>query len=369
MPPLKSARYIRRWAESADSSWNSAAGTDTFPFTACLAALEAVGVRTDYDLLLQSDILVQTPVILHHHIKALRMVVLDHLSSSGHTASELIERSELTAEQPLSIKSGIVELDRLLNGGLPMRQVTELCAKEARVATQIAIEFAAAHLLPEHASSRVPIAKVYYLQSGALSLWQAEQAISKRLRLFPAELRDTVHRQALERLIIVDCGDADALLTFLHKYADARAAVSDNQQASLATRDLVIVDSIRPLIVAVLQRQNDIDIEVHAVKAALRRITSARLLVNTAVLITNGVSQRENSRTQPSLGAAWGMVSHTHLFLDQEPSDADYHHAVDTRPSDTSAASSTGRLSRILAVVLKSPCICVNSQAIFELEM
>ncbi|KAJ2881342.1 DNA repair protein rad51d [Coemansia aciculifera] len=369
MPPLKSANYIRRWAESVEGSRNSAAGTATFPFAACLTALEAVGVRTDYDLLLQPDTLVQTPVVLHHHIKALRMAVLDHLSSPGHSAADLIERHELTAEQPVSIKSGIVELDRLLNGGLSMRQVTELCAKEARVATQVAIEFATAHLLPGHASNSTPITKVYYLQSGSLSLWRAEQAISKRLKLFSSELRDTLHRQALERLIVVDCGDADALLTFLHKYADARAAVNENQQASLATRDLVIVDSIRPLIVAVLQRQNDIDIEVHAVKTALRRITSARSLVNTAVLVTNGVSQRENSRTQPSLGTAWGMVSHTHLYLDQESLDTDYHHADVIRPNDNSAASSTGRISKILAVVLKSPCICVNSQAIFELEV
>ncbi|KAJ2328555.1 DNA repair protein rad51d [Coemansia sp. RSA 2681] len=358
MPPLKSANYIRRWVESVDNSQRdstvSGDASATFPFAECLTALESVGVRTDYDLLLQPDALVQTPAALHPHIKALRMAVLDRLSSPGHTAAGLIEQEELTAKQPASIKSGIPELDRLLNGGLPMRQVTEVCVKEGRAATQVAIEFAAAHLLPEHASDGTPSTMVFYLQSGSLSLWRVEQAISKRLELFPAALRDELHRQALKRLMIVDCSDADALLTFLHKYADARAVVGDDQQASLARRDLLIIDSIRPLIVAVLQRQNDIDIEVHAVKTALRRITSAQSLTSAAVLITNGVSQRENSRIQPSLGTAWGMVSHTHLYLDQ---DSGYH-----------APSSTGHLSRVSAVVLKSPCICVNSQAMFDIE-
>ncbi|KAJ2417473.1 DNA repair protein rad51d [Coemansia sp. RSA 2530] len=334
MPPLKSANYIRRWAESVDSSRNPAPGAATFPLATCLTALEAVGIRTDYDLLLQPDILAQTPVALHHHIKALRMAVLAHLSCPGHTVADLIERSEQAAEQPGSIKSGIVGLDRLLNGGLLLRQITELCSKDARIATQVAIEFAAAHLLPEPAANSTQTTKVYYLRSGFLSLWKVDQVVAKRLSLFPAEQRESLHRQALERLIVVDCGDADALLTFLHKYADARAAISEGQQASLATRDLVIIDSIRPLIVTVLQMQNDIDIEVHSVKTALRNITSARLLVNTTVLITNGVSQRENSRTQPSLGAAWGMISHTHLYLDHESSDADRQQTANTRPSD-----------------------------------
>ncbi|KAJ2811560.1 DNA repair protein rad51d [Coemansia furcata] len=348
MPPLKSANYIRRWA---DSSQKSPSGV--FPFAACLAALEAVGIRTDYDLLLQPDTLVQTPAALHRHIKALRMAVLDHFSSPGQTAADLLARSEPTAEQPAFIKSEIAELDGLLLGGLPMRQVTELCAREPRIATQVAIDCAAAHLVPEHTPNSA-ISKVYYLQSGSLSLWRAEQAVTKRLKQFPAEQHDMLLRQALERLIVVDCGDADALLTFLHKYADARAAVGEAQ----ATRDLVVIDSIRPLIVAVLQRQNDIDIEVHAVKTALRRITSARSPANTAVLVTNGVALRENSRAQPSLGTAWGMVSHTHLYLDAERSDG-----VDARPSVSTGAC------KVSAVVLKSPSISVNRQAVFEVDI
>ncbi|KAJ2746250.1 DNA repair protein rad51d [Coemansia sp. BCRC 34301] len=360
MPPLKSAHYIRRWVETVDNSRSPAgdSASDAFPFAACLAALEAAGVRTDYDLFLQSDVLAQAPAALHQHIKALRMAVLDRLSSPGRTAADLIGLEELTAEQPAFVKSGIPELDRLLNGGLAMRQVTELCAKEGHVATQLAIKFASAHLLPEHTSSGTPGTKVFYLQSGSLPLWRAEQAISKRLELFPAAVRDAMYRQALERLIVVDCSDADALLTFLHKYADARAEVaSESQQESLARRDLLIIDSIRPLIVAVLQRQNDIDIEVHAVKTALRRIASAQSLVSTAVLITNGVSQRENFRVQPSLGAAWGMVSHTHVHLDQDVLDTGCH-----------ALGATKRLSRISAVIIKSPCVCVNSRAIFDIE-
>ncbi|KAJ2908091.1 DNA repair protein rad51d, partial [Coemansia aciculifera] len=296
MPPLKSARYIRRWLETNNS---------TLPFTACLTTLEEAGVRTDHDLLLQSDVLAGTPAELHRHIKALRMLVLDRFSSPGHTAADLLHREE---EQPAFIKSGIPGLDGLLNGGLPMRQVTEICAKEAHVATQLAIEFAAAHLLPEHAArGTTPINnRVYYIQSGSLSLWRAEQAVSKRLEaLVPAAtLRDRMLDEALERLFIVDCSDVDALLTFLHGYADEHAEPGGEQEDECSSqRDLLIIDSIRPLIVAVLQRQNDIDIEVHAVKTALREIASAQSLASTAVLITNGVSQRENSRIQPSLGS------------------------------------------------------------------
>ncbi|KAJ1939774.1 DNA repair protein rad51d [Kickxella alabastrina] len=379
MPQLGSAKYIKEWIDTA--------GTP-FPTKECLAALEVVGIRTDYDLLLQSDILELTPAALHSHICALRMTVLAHFASPGCTALSLLEANRQAnnahgqSTGDMVIGSGIRELDTLLGGGVRISQITEICGNEGSGKTRMSIEFATAHLVPKPQQLQqaqqaqqqqlameereIPRTKVYYMSSSPLSIWRVEQTLRRRLKTYPAGSQDVMFRSAMERLIIVDCEDIDALLTFLYKYADARdslAAEEEQQQCNESTTDLLIIDSIRPLLLNVIRLEGDASIATHAVKTVLRRITSVRAPARVAVIITNGVAQRNDwqtpasfglsheqlaaTRLQPSLGAAWVLVSHVHLYLKR----------YDQPSADNSTSMTNGLMHgqcRTVAVVLKS---------------
>ncbi|KAJ1798164.1 DNA repair protein rad51d, partial [Coemansia sp. RSA 2598] len=325
------ARYIKAWIQSRDSS--AVSGSDgSFPLKECLAALEAIGIRTDYDLLLQSDILAQTPAELHAYIYALRMAVMDHFAAPGQTATALLQTSnhadsrgtEVHASGQV-IKSDIDELDALLDGGVKTGQITEICGSEGSGRTRLVIEYAAAHLVSgldrrQHAAST----KVYFLQSSPLPIWKMSRAVRRRLERFPEESRDDHLRSALERLVVVDCSDIDALLTFLYKYADARSPAAPGHQQRMLSTDLVIVDSIRPLLIDVIRLEKETAVAVHSVKLALRKITKMQRHAEAAALVTNGIAQRSGwqnqtkyssysfdqltlTRIQPGLGYPWSL--------------------------------------------------------------
>ncbi|KAJ1899075.1 DNA repair protein rad51d [Kickxella alabastrina] len=315
------------------------------------------------------------------------MTVLAHFASPGRTALSLLEANRQAnnahgqGTRDMVIGSGIRELDTLLGGGVRISQITEICGNEGSGKTRMSIEFAAAHLVPKPQQAQqaqqqqqqlvmeereIPRTKVYYMSSSPLSIWRVEQTLRRRLKAYPAGSQDLMFRSAMERLIIVDCEDIDALLTFLYKYADARdslAAEEEQQQCNEFTTDLLIIDSIRPLLLNVIRLEGDASIATYAVKTVLRRITSVRAPARVAVIITNGVAQRNDwqplasfglsheqlaaTRLQPSLGAAWVLVSHVHLYLKR------YEH-----PSADNSASVTNGLihgqCRTVAVVLKS---------------
>ncbi|KAJ1899276.1 DNA repair protein rad51d [Kickxella alabastrina] len=384
MPQLGSAKYIKEWIDTASAP---------FPTKECLAALEVVGIRTDYDLLLQSDVLELTPAALHSHICALRMTVLAHFASPGRTALSLLEANRQANNAhgqgtgDMVIGSGIRELDTLLGGGVRISQITEICGNEGSGKTRISIEFTAAHLVPKPQQLQqaqqaqqqqqqqlateereIPRTKVYYMSSSPLSIWRVEQTLRRRLKAYPAGSQDVMFRSAMERLIVVDCEDIDALLTFLYKYADARDSLAaeeeqQQQQCNESTTDLLIIDSIRPLLLNVIRLEGDASIATHSVKTVLRRITSVRAPARAAVIITNGVAQRNDwqtpasfrlsheqlaaTRLQPSLGAAWVLVSHVHLYLKR----------YDQPSGDNSTSVTNGLMHgqcRTVAVVLKS---------------
>ncbi|KAJ2596279.1 DNA repair protein rad51d [Coemansia sp. RSA 1721] len=377
MPLLGSARYIKTWIHSKHSTEGSG-HDECFPLKECLAALEAIGIRTDYDLLLQSNILEQTPAELHAHIYALRMAVMDHLAAPGHTAAALLRTDNDSGSQSPGfdenkqyIKSGIDELDSLLDGGIRTEQITEICGNEGSGKTRLAIEYAAAHLVSGldqqlYAAST----KVYYLQSSPLPMWKMSQAIRRRLERFPEETRDGHLRSALERLIVVDCGDIDALLTFLYKYADARSSIGSGHQQTARSTDLVIINSIRSLIVDVIRLDKESTVAVHSVKLVLRKITDMQLRAKTAVLVTNGIAQRNEwqnqskysnysfdqlslTRIHPGLGHPWSLVSHVHVYLQKQATERMHNqHKDDVAPD----ALDSGHSHRTMAATLKSPC-------------
>ncbi|KAJ2804129.1 DNA repair protein rad51d [Coemansia helicoidea] len=347
MPPLASTTYIRALA-------GGGAGASRLPLGECLAALAKVGIQTDYDLLLQSDVLEQTPAALHQHIRALRMAVVEHFASAGSTAADL-----LAAVGPGSaIQSGIRPLDSLLDGGVSPGGIVEMCAEDAPSRTRVAIEFATGHLVSSAAGPRV-----FMLQSSPLAVWLVERSLRKRLGPLPAAQREQLFARAMERLIVVDCGDLDALLGFLYYYVDTYASDMAGGRDPAAA-DLVVIDSIRPLVIGAMQQHEGSDVAVYAVRTALREITGAQRRPPAAVLVTNGVSRRGRSdddssapppglglAVQPSLGIAWAMVSHTHVHLHEN------------------AAPSAGAedCCDYTAVVLKSPCTRVGSQCQFRL--
>ncbi|KAJ2724292.1 DNA repair protein rad51d [Coemansia sp. Benny D115] len=380
MPLLGTANYIRSWVREFNTQSISAATCiPQFPLKECLAALEALGVRTDYDLLLQSDILEQTPAALHAHIRQLRMAVLKHFAAPGHTASSLLKDKDSGSSQNMFIKSGIQELDLLLGGGVCVSQITEFCGNEGSGKTSIVMEFVATHLVPDpsltnpNCTGVLPSKKVYFAHSSPLPMWRVEQCVKRRLGLYPVELRGSMFREAMDRLVIVDCSDMDSLLTFLYKYADARNSLNREQLTS-ASVDLLIIDCIRPLVIDVIQLEGDASVAMYAVRSALRAIVCLQAPALTAVILTNGVSQRNDfqysavktplsyeqlaaTRIQPSLGPAWALVSHLSVYLKQ----AEQNNGA-TGPSANCSGSGSGSgngssqgRSKITAVILKSP--------------
>ncbi|KAI8325371.1 P-loop containing nucleoside triphosphate hydrolase protein [Martensiomyces pterosporus] len=385
MPPLTKAKYIQQWLREGARDAQNQTSSQPFPFDKCVAALDSLGVKTDYDIVLQSDVLEQTPVALHRYIRMLRMVVLEHFACEGHTADDLCSSNSPPPQQQQSvcIASGIQGLDSLLGGGVHAGQITEICGGSGSGKSQIAIEFAAEHLAPRPSRATVTSTedvtcanKVYYLQSSPLSIWRIEQALKRRLESrCPASVRDSLFRQAMERLQVVDCSDMDALLTFLYKYADARESAcslpSNSQTSAAASTDLLVIDSIRPLVISAIQLDNDAHVSVHAVKTALRRITSVHSAAATAVFVVNGVSQRDQSKfgaganssshsslaeVQPSLGASWSLVSHVQLYVHPNTPP---HRDAETRDNKSSHS--------ISAVILRSPHSCADSRAVFTL--
>ncbi|ORX74833.1 P-loop containing nucleoside triphosphate hydrolase protein [Linderina pennispora] len=298
MPPLGSAKYIRQ------------ATKGLLPLDSCVSALQAIGVLTDFDILLQSDVLSQTPAALHPHIKQLRMIVLDHFASAGATALELQPRLKEPA-----ISSGVAALDSLLLGGLPMGHIMELCGKSGVGKSGLAISFAAHHLLLPEATDNTR--RVYYIHTSTLSVWRIQKTLQARLRDLGKKTTGSALQEAMERVTTVECTTIDALLTFLYGFVDMRSTADAESHGS---HDLLVIDSIRPLLVSALQKDMDVDVHIHAVGAALRQL--CRMIhPPCAALIVNGVSVREQPdgtvSVRPSLGTSWGQVSHTHLLLDQ----------------------------------------------------
>ncbi|KAJ1960840.1 DNA repair protein rad51d [Dipsacomyces acuminosporus] len=375
MPPLAKAKYIRQWLSES-------AGGSAFPFGECVSTLNALGIKTDYDILLQSDVLERAPTALHRDIKALRMAVLQHFACDGNSAQDLLANASSLPQIPEYLHSGIQGLDLLLDGGLRVGQVTEICGSSGSGRSQIAIEFTAEHLMPSKPTSDIATAnrKVFYLQSSRLPVWRVEQALRKRVAKHPPDMHNALLKQAMERLHVVDCSDIDALLTFLYKYADARENAHQPSNAnqttnpSAASSDLLVIDSIRPLVVSAIQLENDAHVYVHAVKIALRRITALHCSAATAVLVVNGISQRNQATlgdspsnyhrnssafVQPSLGASWLLVSHVQLFI--------YSNAPQANAGATSSDDSRAYENYITAVVLKSPCTPVDRRASFSI--
>ncbi|KAJ1767705.1 DNA repair protein rad51d [Coemansia sp. RSA 1843] len=390
MPYLESAQYIRQWVEDHQPSQNS--GTEAFPFDKCLTALKNIGIHTDYDLVVRFDVLPDTPVPLHRHIKALRMAVLEHSASPGQTAMDILgcTSKDVLYENryPSHIKSGINDLDDLLDGGLRIGHVTELCGKSGSGKTQLAIEFAVSHLVSTNAQACD--SKVYYLQSSPLPLWRVEDVLKARLLSCGSSDSSLLFQKAMERLVIVDCYNNDSLLSFLYSYS-ARLNCASNDSENGTSMDLAIIDSVRPLVINASDAYNNRYILIHAIRTALRSICALRSSRCVTVLITNGISQRgpsepnnhsESSQPgttpiwplniQPSLGASWAQISHTHVlvsgpedYLLQEARSADDFGGQGTRSEDGFVDTSKHRKTR--AMLLKSTHLPAGKSCTFSI--
>ncbi|KAJ2521428.1 hypothetical protein GGI11_002019 [Coemansia sp. RSA 2049] len=239
MPHLESAKYIRRWVDGLHSS--QGAETEAFPFEQCLAALKGVGVQTDYDLVIRTDVLPETPPFLHRYIKSIRMAVLEHFASGGQSALDALNSTSGNAVSTNAQSSD---------------------------------------------------SKVYYLQTSTLPIWRVEELLRAELGDFGGADNNMSLQRAMERLIVVDCHTHESLLEFLYKYAAETAYSTKNDESTLST-DLVIIDSIRPLIINASDTYNNRYILIHAIKTALRATCAGiQNLRSAAVLITNGISQR-----------------------------------------------------------------------------
>ncbi|KAJ2783072.1 DNA repair protein rad51d [Coemansia javaensis] len=316
MPPLGTAQYIQRLAAGIDAERPGLFGE-------CLSALARLGIRTDYDLLLQPDVLEQAPAAVHRPIRALRMAVLDRFACAGATAADLLQQQQPGGDRAPAA-SGIRPLDALLDGGAWAGGIVEVCGDDAAVNTRVAVEFAVGHLA--RGGDRVD-GRAFLLQSSPPAVWLIEAAVRRRLGA-QAQLA----AQAMERISVVDCSDLDALLAFLFHYADTDPG---------ATADLLVIDSIRPLVIGAMQQHDGGHVAVHAVKTALRAVTAPRRPLPAAVLITNGVSRRPapgdappgRPAVQPSLGAAWALVSHVHVHLSADVPDGGYTATIIKSPS------------------------------------
>ncbi|KAJ2613856.1 hypothetical protein H4S08_001978 [Coemansia sp. RSA 1365] len=388
MPPLGATKYILQLAEAINSSQATFRGGKA-PFDACLAALEEVGIRTDYDLLLQSDMLVKTPPALHSHIRSLRVAVLEHFACTGTTAADLLDdnKSSDGSSWQRPMKSGIEPLDALLDGGILGGHVVELCSKDSACKTRVAIEYATGHLVSNDelpaGSNRRP--RVFMLQSSPLSIWQVEQSLNCRLKDRPKHLREVLFRQAMEQLLVVDCNDLDTLLNFLYSYIDSSTRDAVEEQGS-HFEDLLVIDSIRPLIINTMQQNGNGYVAIHAVKTAIRAIVSAKRSSPAAVIITNDISQRnqrEQSATmqqqdstsaslqgiQPSLGTAWALVSHVHvyIFADSAEDNEDSLQNDTLQSTNPAFTSSNATRNRFRATILKSSYTFFGRTCVFVL--
>ncbi|KAJ2402834.1 DNA repair protein rad51d [Coemansia sp. RSA 2559] len=380
MPYLESAKYIKQWAEHLQSSHDP--GTEEFPYEQCLAALKNIGVQTDYDLVIRFDVLPETPAPLHRHIKALRMAVLEHFASPGRTAADMLDSSNKGVLDkdgyPLYIKSGIDGLDDLLSGGLRIGHVTELCGKSGSGKTQLAIEFAVSHLVSTNTQSCA--SKVYYLQSSPLPLWRVEDVLNARLsRCELSSDRDSMFQKAMEHLVIVDCYNTDSLLSFLYSYSANLACPGNDAERGTTSSDLVIIDSVRPLVINASAAYNNRYILIHTIRTALRSICAAsRPLRSAAILIINGISQRGLSESndmaetrrsssvpvwplniQPSLGFSWAQISHTHVLLSLED-----HLQYDKTKEGSVGAGAHGKAS---VMILKSTHLASGKSRILSI--
>lgn len=271
MPKLNNAKYLNEWASRHPS----------YPFKDILEALSHLGIKTDYDLLMQPELLVKTPVALHQGVKELRIAVMDRLACPGQTADSLLN-----------------DLDDSPDDMMPtMGQIHELCHPTLISLTPLVLQLSARHLHSINTERHL----VYYLQSGQLSISQLETT-------FRQQTEDI--RQMMEAMLVVDCPTLDQLLVFLSKYSEARHHMWQQQGASRMSRDLLVIDSIRPLVLNAWQTDAEsVDFKIHAIRTCLRRLTHT---LRTAVLITNGTS-RETGK--PSLGSEWLTVSHRHIFI------------------------------------------------------
>ncbi|KAJ2824137.1 hypothetical protein IWW50_003476 [Coemansia erecta] len=203
------------------------------------------------------------------------------------------------------------------------------------------------------------------LLSSPLSLWQVEQSLNRRLGAYPKDERMQLFRQAMERMIVVNCTNMESLLAYLFHYVDNRPADQ---------HDFLVIDSIRPLAINAIHQQSDSYAAVNAVKIALREITSVMNESPAAVLITNGISQRnrfdpnrttgdqyalsELGNVHPSLGPSWALVSHVHVYI--------YPELIHSDTNDDDFNSSPRASGNVVAAILKSPNMPVGQTCILS---
>ncbi|KAJ2375106.1 DNA repair protein RAD51, partial [Coemansia sp. RSA 2607] len=214
MPPLAATKYLRAQSQEQVTAEE---------YSAAVSSLTTAGVRTTHDLLLQPDLL---PGIPHSRtLHTLRQLVAAHHAAPGTTAF-----SQLTVSPVAPLSTTIPALDDLLHGGVGFGAVTEVlgaagCGR-TRMATLLAMQLVRSH----------PSALVYYVHSDAMPLSRLHGS-----------------REQLERVLAVECRTMDRLLSFLYGLA---AEAADPAPQDDAPR-LVVVDNVRDLAVAELQRTGD----------------------------------------------------------------------------------------------------------------
>lgn len=237
------------------------------------------------------------------------------------SASQLLELERASRR----IHTGSPELDKLLNGGVPLRQLTEFAGMPGVGKTQIAIQLALNVQIP-HAFGGVGGSAVYIDAEGsfhAMRALQMAEALVQRLRAGAATeaQREAALRlepgRMLDQIYVYRVHDAIEQLAAIRAAAELQPPPSTTTASSSDPIRLVIVDSVafhlRHTDMAYLKKQQTMG-------AMAQGLVGQAVKGGRAAVALNQVTTRVNdalgsSALVPALGETWAHVCGVQLMV------------------------------------------------------
>ncbi|XP_050410478.2 DNA repair protein RAD51 homolog 4 isoform X2 [Patella vulgata] len=241
--------------------------------------------------------------------------MLVKLSSSVKNGRDLLQCGDSGI---VYLSTGIKRLDELLNGGVYIGEVTEICGGIAVGKTQICLSCLC--------TTAVKQANVIYIDTScSFSSTRVLELIGQQ---------NQSEEEILNRVKHCACSDVFEIFQVIE---EIRSCLDKKSDVFYSNIKLVIVDCIASVIYPILGGNQ---IDGHSLMVQIsQKLKILAVDYSVAVLVTNNVVSGEDGKWLPSLGRTWSHVPHTRIILSSENHQPDQRKAALVKSSRLSAPS------------------------------
>ncbi|KAK6190629.1 hypothetical protein SNE40_002453 [Patella caerulea] len=261
-----------------------------------LQVFEEKGIRTVTDFLGRDlEEVAQENALPFKDLVAMKRHILVKLSSSIRNGRELLQCVDSGI---VYLSTGIKRLDDLLNGGIYIGEVTEICGGIAVGKTQICLSCL-------YYTTAVKQANVIYIDTSC--------SFSSTRVLELAGKKNQNEEEILSRVKHCACSDIFEIFQVIE---EIRSGLDKKSDVFYSNIKLVIVDCIASVIYPILGGNQ---IDGHSLMVQIsQKLKILAVDYSVAVLVTNNVVSSDDGKWLPSLGRTWSHVPHTRIILSSD---------------------------------------------------